>query len=73
MAARRAGRGAEPGGGHGARRRVLPALLMCLLVLAVGCARLPPRPALPVETAIMGVGDTPLDQRIQPMTAAHPG
>ena len=53
-------------------RTVLPALLVCLLV-AAGCARLPPRPALPVETAIAGVGNTPLDQRIQPMTAAHPG
>lgn len=53
-------------------RRMLPALLLCLLV-AAGCARLPPRPALPVETAIVAAGDTPLDQRIQPLTAAHPG
>src|SRR6476659_9806562 len=53
--------------------RVLPALLACLLV-AAGCAQLPPRPVLPVETAIAAVtGDTPLDQRVQPMTAAHPG
>ena len=53
-------------------RSLLPALLMCLLV-ATGCARLPPRPTLPAETAITGIGDTPLDQRIQPMTVAHPG
>jgi len=53
--------------------RVWPALLMSLLVVAAGCARLPPRPAVPVETAIAVTADTPLDQRIQPMTAAHPG
>ena len=53
-------------------RRLLPTLLACLLLLA-GCARLPPRPALPVETAIAAIGDTPLDQRIQPLIAAHPG
>ncbi|MFL6593736.1 MAG: phospholipase D family protein [Luteimonas sp.] len=54
------------------RRTLLPALLSCLLV-AAGCARLPPRPVLPVETAITGTVDTALDRRIQPMTAAHPG
>ena len=54
------------------QRMLLRALLSCLLV-AAGCARLPPRPVVPAETAITGIGDTPLDQRIQPMTAAHPG
>ena len=52
--------------------RVLPALLLPLLV-AAGCARLPPRPMLPAETAIGVTGDAPLDQRLQPVTAAHPG
>jgi len=52
--------------------RVLPGLLLCLLVLA-GCARLPPRPLLPTETTIPAGGDAPLDQRLQPLAAAHPG
>jgi len=52
--------------------RALPALLLCLLVLA-GCARLPPRPLLPTETTIPAGGDAPLDQRLLPLTAAHPG
>jgi putative cardiolipin synthase len=57
---------------HRARNGALPALVLCLLVLG-GCARLPPRPVLPAETAIPVAGDAPLDQRLQPLTAAHPG
>lgn len=53
------------------RRRGFAALLLGLL--AAGCAQLPPRPALPVETAIVAAGDTPLDRRIAPLMAAHPG
>jgi len=54
-------------------RRCRRALLLLCLLAAAGCAQLPPRPALPVETAIAVAGDTPLDQRIQPLVAAHPG
>src|SRR5438045_8697920 len=49
-------------------------LLLACLLAGAGCAQLPPRPAVPIETAIPAIaGATSLDQRGQPPAAAPPG
>jgi putative cardiolipin synthase len=50
-------------------RRVWPLLLL----LASGCAQLPPRPALTVETAVAVGEGTKLDRLIAPQLEQHPG
>ena len=44
-----------------------------LLLLAAGCAQLPPRPAAPVESALAVGSGTELDRRIAPEEQRHPG
>jgi putative cardiolipin synthase len=52
-----------------ALRRTWPLLLL----LAAGCAQLPPRPALPVETAPPVGTETELDRLVGPAEAGRPG
>jgi putative cardiolipin synthase len=48
-------------------------LLAAVLAAAAGCAHLPPRPALPDESAIAPAEGGALTERIAPSEAAHPG
>ncbi len=46
---------------------------LALLLLASGCAQLPPRPAMPVETAVAVGTGTELDRLIAAEETLHPG
>ena len=48
-------------------------VLAALVFVLLGCARLPPRPAGPVVTALPVAQDTRLDQVVGPALAARPG
>lgn len=48
-------------------------LLVAWLATIAGCAQLPPRPALPDETAVAAAETGALAERIAPSEAAHPG
>jgi putative cardiolipin synthase len=50
-------------------RRAWPVLLL----LAAGCAQLPPRPAMPLESAVPVGAGTELDRMIGPAEDQHPG
>lgn len=46
---------------------------LVLLLLAAGCAQLPPRPEAPVDSAVAPGGGTTLDAAIAPALERHPG
>jgi len=49
------------------------ALLFATLIALGGCAQLPPRPPLPIDTAVPAAEQSALDRRIGRAEAAHPG